>query len=53
MIRPALATRDTYIYVHKNHGELVPKLSNTLTEMKKDGSYSSYEKKYLLPIKIQ
>lgn len=37
--RPALASKDMYIYLHKKHADIIPKLSYELSKMKKDGSY--------------
>ena len=50
MIQPPLATKDMYLYVHKKHRALVPKLSKALADMKKDGSYERLADKHLLPI---
>lgn len=51
MVQPALATNDMYIYLHKRHKAIVPKLSQALTDMKKDGSYEKLAEKHLLPIR--
>jgi polar amino acid transport system substrate-binding protein len=45
MIYPPLATRDMFIYLHKKHSALVPRLSQALVDMKKDGSYDRLAKK--------
>jgi len=37
--RPPLASEDMYIYLHKKHADIIKKLSDELSEMKKDGSY--------------
>jgi len=44
---PALAKREMFIYLHKKHGILVSKLTQTLAEMKKDGSYDRLVIKHL------
>ena len=36
---PPLAAVDMYMYVHKEHAGLAPKLAAALKEMKTDGSY--------------
>ena len=50
MRKPALITRDMFIYLHKKHSALVPRLSQALVNMKKDGDYDRLAKKHLLPI---
>ncbi len=39
LLRPPLATRALYMYLHKKHADLVPAVAQTLTDMKKDGTY--------------
>lgn len=39
LIGKPLAEKDMFIYLHKKHKALVPKLAKVLSEMKKDGSY--------------
>ncbi len=36
---PALATTEMFMYVHNKHAALVPKLTQALQEMKRDGTY--------------
>ena len=48
---PALAVKEMFIYLHKKHAALVPKLSASLQEMKKDGSYQKFYEKHLTPLK--
>lgn len=38
---PPLASVDMYMYVHKNHAHLAPKLAKALREMKADGTYQA------------
>ena len=45
---PVLASREMFIYLNKKHGEIVPKLSHALAQMKQDGSYRSMENKLLI-----
>ncbi len=45
--RPALASKDMYIYLHKKHADIIPKLSYELSKMKKDGSYKKIFNQYL------
>jgi len=48
MVKPPIAQRSLYIYLHKKHKNLVPKLSQALKSMKLDGSYQRlYEQKLL------
>lgn len=42
-----LVSKEMFIYLHKKHSALVPKLSSALYEMKRDGSYRRLENKYL------
>ena len=44
---PALAKKEMFMYLHKKHATLVPKLSKALAEMKNDGSYQRLVKKHL------
>jgi polar amino acid transport system substrate-binding protein len=37
-LSPALERRDMFIYLHKRHAELVPKLAEALRAMKRDGT---------------
>ncbi|OGQ96426.1 MAG: hypothetical protein A2521_08845 [Deltaproteobacteria bacterium RIFOXYD12_FULL_57_12] len=39
VLEPALASVDTYLYLHKKHAALVPELAAALRAMKSDGSY--------------
>lgn len=39
-LEPPLASRKMYLYVHKRHAELAPKIAEALQSMKDDGSYS-------------
>ena len=48
MRKPALASKEMFMYLHKKHVVLIPKISAALLEMKKDGSYRKIEKKYLI-----
>ncbi len=38
-LEPSLATREMYIYLHKRHADLVPKIAAALREIKKEGFY--------------
>jgi len=46
-LKPALAVKEMFIYLHKKHKSIVPKLSKALESMKKDGSYQSMVNKHL------
>lgn len=39
VLEPPLATREMYIYLHKKHSDLVPKITASLREMKNSGEY--------------
>jgi len=45
--RPFLASKEMYIYLHKKNQALVPRLSQAIASMKKDGSYERLVKKHL------
>lgn len=45
--RPCLATKEIFIYLHKKHSALVPRLAQALADMKKDGRYRLLVKKHL------
>lgn len=47
---PPLAHEKMFIYLHKKHAHLVPKLAQSLKEMKKDGSYERLYQKILAPL---
>lgn len=40
-IYPVLASNDMYMYLHKKHADLVPKVTEALREMKRDGTYKA------------
>lgn len=48
---PAFAVKEMFIYLHEKHKALVPMLSASLKEMKKDGSYQKLYNKHLTPLK--
>lgn len=39
VIEPPLANAEMFMYLHKTHAHLVPRLADTLAAMKRDGSY--------------
>ena len=47
--QPPLATREMFIYLHKRHAALVPKLAEALRALKKEGFYQQAYRKTLLP----
>ena len=49
IIMPALARRSMYIYLARQHADLVHKLAKALRSMKKDGSYKKIHKEVLGP----
>lgn len=53
LIGPPLARRDVYFYLHKKHAELAVKASETLREMKRDGTYRQIFEETLAPLLTQ
>jgi len=47
LCQPSLATKAMYIYLHKQHKTLLPKLATALATMKSDGSYQKLFYKHL------
>ena len=39
VLEPPLATRELFMYLHKKHRSLVPRVADALAEMKRDGTY--------------
>ncbi|HEC12516.1 MAG TPA: transporter substrate-binding domain-containing protein [Acidiferrobacteraceae bacterium] len=50
ILEPPLAQRGMYVYLHKKHRHLVPKLAAALRVMKADGSYGRAFQQILAPI---
>ncbi|NOZ10909.1 MAG: transporter substrate-binding domain-containing protein [Gammaproteobacteria bacterium] len=50
VLKPPLARRAMYVYLHKKHRHLVPKLAAALRAMKADGSYQRVFQRILAPI---
>jgi len=50
LIGPPLARREVYFYLHKKHADLVAKASETLREMKRDGTYRQIFEETLAPL---
>ncbi len=48
--QPPLAVKEKFIYLHKKHKALIPRLSKALADMKKDGSYDRLVEKHLAPL---
>ena len=51
LLSPPLATKEMFIYLHKKHKKLVPKLAQTLKQIKRDGTYKKFANKTLAPLK--
>ncbi|HEB78906.1 MAG TPA: transporter substrate-binding domain-containing protein [Rhodospirillales bacterium] len=49
-ILPPLAEREMFIYMHKKHAALLPKLAQALRSMKKDGAYERIYAEVLAPL---
>jgi len=47
---PALASVNMYMYVHKDHAHLAPKLAEALREIKADGTYQEIFDRTLTPL---
>ena len=50
LLKPALAKKEMFIYLHKKHRHLVIKLSSALKQMKSDGSYQKIFNLILKPL---
>jgi polar amino acid transport system substrate-binding protein len=46
---PPLATREMYIYLHKRHADLAPRLAEALRQLKREGTYQKIYDQKLLP----
>jgi len=49
VLEPPLETREMFLYLNKQHSQLVPIIAQNIMDMKKDGSYDEIFKKTLLP----
>lgn len=47
VMEPPLATRKMYMFLHKRHEHLIPKLASILTQMKKDGTFHKIKNKII------
>ena len=45
-IEPPIVTNDLFLYVHKKHAALIPKIVKTLQSMKQDGTYRNIVNQY-------
>jgi len=52
LIEPPLISKSLYLYLHKKHKALIPKIVRTLREMKQDGTYERI-KQESLPVSLQ
>lgn len=48
-VEPPLSVEPNYLYLHKRHSDLAPKLSQTLQELKQDGTYGSLYREMISP----
>jgi len=48
ILSPPLAVKPHYLYLHKKHKKLVPRLVKSIKSIKKDGTYQKLKNKYLL-----
>lgn len=51
LLKPPLATKAKYMYLHKKHKNIIPKIEAALREMKKDGTYQKIVDQILTPLK--
>ncbi len=51
ILSPPLATKEMFIYLHKKHKLLVPKLAKALKQIKQNGRYTTIFNKILMPLK--
>jgi len=51
MLSPSILEKEQFIYLHKKHANLVPKISSTLKKMKNDGTYQKIFEQVLTPLK--
>jgi|GEM_PF-230052 len=47
LLRPPLVVRDMYLHLHKKHAALVPRLTDAMRGMKKDGTYNKIVRQVL------
>ncbi|MBT4024662.1 MAG: transporter substrate-binding domain-containing protein [Desulfobacula sp.] len=50
-LEPPIVTSDLFLYVHKQHGKLIPEIVKTLKLMKKDGTYQNLINQYAFETK--
>ncbi len=48
-LEPPLTTREMFIYLHKRHAELAPRLADALRALKRDGFYQRTYREKILP----
>ena len=48
-LEPVLASREMFIYLHKHHSKLVPKIAKALRELKQEGFYARTREQKLSP----
>ncbi|NDP48124.1 MAG: amino acid ABC transporter substrate-binding protein [Sulfuriferula multivorans] len=51
-LEPAIAKRDMYIYLHKRHAALVPKIAEALRAIKAEGLYAKLYKEKVLSLAV-
>lgn len=50
LLGPPLAVRNMFMYLHKRHAAMIPKISAALRDMKSDGTYANIFNKSLGPL---
>ncbi len=48
-LTPPLEQREMFIYLHKRHADLVPKIASALRDLKKEGFYQKVQREKFLP----
>lgn len=52
VLLPPLSSREMFIYLHKRHAELVPKLAAALRELKREGFYARVYREKIDPYRV-
>ena len=53
VVEPPLVSRPLYLFLHKKHAELVPRLTETLETMRGEGALSGYYRRIVAPLEAQ
>jgi len=50
MLQPPLADKDMFLYLHKKHRNLIPRITASLRAVKADGTYQRLVDRFLTPL---